>query len=355
MELNGYAQVCWVVQNIAGFEFRTHEAQGLKQEMRAWYYGDRDPARAEALAQRFRSLCSFNMILGVLGESLWAVAGQAPVGKGPELDEALGGVPHGSVTALSLKSCCPGDEWRSSDAFQRLLQTQRAQAKAVLEPAVKGLEKACQRERAWYRENGMSGPAALGALIGIAALLAGLAFLFFALFMTLDHDFEWMVWELGGRNDLPDELTMILLALVLICTIYLLTQARGLFLTVWAGLVWVFSQKRIFTRRERLVYQVRSGLARGCDGYCRQLYDAARVLASQPPGAPMNADPSRALLGASGLPVLFQGVILTRLPECASLQSFCELLGRRRLKHRSLAVMLSFALLLALLFLTVTI
>lgn len=329
----GYDRLCWIVEHITEFEFRTKETQALKQEMRSWYYGARDPGKVDALLRHFDAQYSSNMILGVLGELLWSIGGQMPAGKGPELDAALFGIPHGSVTARSIRSCRADKDWRDGSDFRQLLTQQQEEAKRKVEQAVRGLEKATEMERQWYKEMGMTMPSALACLMIMAFFLCGAVSL---LCMSMD---ALGISGTGGLFDgVDDDMALVIfgsyIVFVVCWGIYLLRNGKRLIMTVRAGFLWSFYQKYRFRERCARLAQIRRGMTQGFDGYCEKLSAAARQLAALPFDAPWKEDHSGELLGQSGLNILFNGIPLQLLPGRGSIEPFCQKLEQCHLPSR---------------------
>ncbi len=345
---------CWVAENLSEFEMTTPEAQTLKQELRKWYYGDRDPVQAEELMDRFNALFTFNMFTGLLGAPIWALADRSIMAETPELTQGLSGVPRGSVVGRCIRvyGGLTG-LWRDRNALQSQFQRLSEDTAQRVAPALNALQMLYRQEAAWYRVHGMSWGGLLTALLGLAALLCGLSKLLPCVIMLLSGT---PLLEIAMRQRIcgssGPKAALVLLLVCLLCTVVLLILLPRLLVTLRAGLVWAFGQGPEFGRRRRLLEQIRRSVEMDHFSVYRDaLLQCAGEVLSMPPEAPLGQDPSRALLGAAGMERAFHSICPQVLPPFRDRMDYCLRLSARYLRSRALAVVTVLILLASLLLL----
>lgn len=347
--------LCWLMEHIEYFSFRTPEALELKQHMRRWYYSSRRPAvRAVWLYKQFYSFFSGNEILDTLGGTLWDVARQSPLGNRAEWETALSGIPC-AVTGRSIRAYGGSEEcWKNETHWKTRLTLAQTDAEQQIASALEKLDRLCRKEEAWYRRCGMTVPAALVSLLGLIALLfSGVYFFSLAGILLRGGGLTGVAASQPVSTLLGQNATLLLIAACLSLTASLLLQAPHMLLTLCAGGIWIFSQKRAFRQRQKQIGQVRLGMEKeGFSHYCEKLRLAAQQLSEQPWDVPENEDFTRHLLNRDGLKSMFQTVPLRNLRKSRDVALFCKKLEHFTLPSRPKILLFTFLLMALLMILT---
>lgn len=331
-------KLCHIMEHIADFDFRTPEALAFKQELRWWYYNGRDSAHARSLTDRFSTLFSGNAALDVAGDLLRDLGEQSPLELEEAQRQALQRASGGSVTGRSIRAYGITD----GDIQYQFPEWKKA-ASERLSAAMDAVGEQLNREQRWRGENRMTLFSALISLAGIASLVLGLLVLLAYVLAAIsnwsfvDAAAEFRLYYFFGEED-----TLICIGLLAAAVLFLAVSLPRMAMTVAAGMFWTFYQKRRFRLRTRVLGKFRAAMiAEGVNGYFEKLSAAAGQLRGQSWALPRNQDPSRELLGQSGMGRLFQTYPLRPLSGCLDAKKFFQQVEKRHVRSRFWIVFLS--------------
>lgn len=314
------SMLCHIMEHIAEFEFRTTEALRLKQEIRQWYYHGRDGVEAEKLEARFRSLFSGNMILDASGDLLWALAEQSPLELSDSLNRAMARIPRRHIVGRSVRAY-----GITANGIQYRFEQWQTDANGSVDFALGEIEQQLKAERIWRKNNRMSLFSALVSMAGIAALVAGIFFL-----ISVVQELEW-----------SDSLEVVHLGIFAVATGCLLYLLPRMFMTVCAGMLWIFYHRARYNLRYRRLNKFRAAMrVEGLGVYFDKLRAAAQRLSDLPPNAPQNQDQSRTLLGRAGMDHVFQGFSLKPISRGRAFRNFYEKVEKCHVRSRAWIVAL---------------
>ena len=324
--------LCHIMEHIPEFEFRTPEALRLKQEVRQWYYHGRDGGEAKKLAARFHSLFSGNMVLDASGDLLWALAEQSPLELSSPLSEAMSRIPRRHIIGRSVRAY-----GITADGIQYQFEQWRTDASNRVDFALDQIDQQLKDECAWRKDNRMSLFSALVSMTGIAALVSLLIPGVRALVLGRSPSI-WNIWDWDTETAL---VCLTLFTLATGCLLYLLPR---MFITICAGMLWIFYLKARYNLRYKRLNQFRTAMrVEGLGGYFEKLRTAAQRLSELPPDAPRKQDQSRALLGRAGMDQVFQRFSLKTISGGRAFKKFYKKVEKCNIGSRAWIVILCMA------------
>lgn len=326
-----------IVKNISYFEFKSDKAIKLKHDMRCWYYGKRDPIDEKKLKDRFCELFSGNMIIDVLGGLIWNVSVCS------DREDVIAPLDNTHIVGATLRAYTPGTEkWKNQKLMETRINAYKEEAKEKLAVASEALYRQIQNEKAFYRQIGMSMLSIPFALLGLAAILVGTAQIL-SLVSILLH--KGGLLEMAQSSPLFTSLgekpTLAVILASFVCTLFLFAYLPALFLTLKAGVIWIFYEKNC-KKREELAWRILQGVkTEGFDSYCTKLCVALKNLAQLPYDFPEIADPSYALLGERGVKEIFSLHPIQPLPNNRNLREFCAKLDKKHIYFKKMVIVAS--------------
>lgn len=329
--------LCHIMEYISEFEFRTPEALQLKQEIRQWYYHGRDGGEAKKLAARFHNLFSGNMVLDASGDLLWALAEQSPLELSDPLNRAMAQIPRRHITGRSVQAY-----GITASGIQYQFEQWQTAANSSVNLALDKIAQQLKDERVWRRRNQMSLFSTLVSVAGIVALAAGIWFLIpvvQALVSSLSFEDMALMFRSSWTESTDFTLTCLgFFAVATGCLLYLLPR---MFITLCAGMLWIFYHKARYDLRCKRLNQFQTAMqVEGFDGYFEKLRTAAQRLSELLPDAPQNQDQSRALLGRDGMSQVFQRLSLKPISGGWTFRKFYKKVEKRHIGSRAWIVIL---------------
>ncbi len=300
----------WVGRNLDWFSFRTPQARQLRQDIRTWFYGDRDEAGARQLCKRFDRMFSNDVFQDICFPFLRReIARQFMI---KDRQSHLASIAEPPIVGTTIRAYGgPEERWRQAAWLSGRLHQQAAQAAQRVRAAAQLLGKGALAERQWYEGRKVrlwtlvcllwyafgvaSGLALLGQLVnelGFSVDFAG------AMSRAFPHTFQrW-----GGWSYLVPGF-----ALCMACLFF--GQVRRLGYTLAGCLLWLKDIRRESVARSAFYHQFVQRLKEGAmDKLADELCACVRPLAARQTGFLEKEDASGPLLnkgveGLAGLPL----------------------------------------------------
>ncbi len=325
----------WVGRNLDWFSFRTPRARQLRQDIRTWFYGDRDEAGARQLYQSFTGMFSGDVFQDICVPFLRReIARQFLIKNRPA---HLASLAEPAIVGVTLRAYGgPEERWRQAGWLSERLHRQAEWATPRVRAAAQLLGKGALAEQQWYEQRRIRlwtlvcllwyAFGVVSGLLLLAQLLNGLGFsLDFAGAMARAFPRTFQRW--GGWSYLVPGFAVCMLGLFF-------GKARRLGYTLAGCGLWLWDIRRESAARSLFYHQFVQRLKEGAiDQLAEELCACVRPLAARQTGFLEKEDTSGLLLQDKGVERLAGLPLPHLLPRWEKREGFYRNLQKNSLKR----------------------